>query len=170
MVRTKKLGLYFSLTVTNYFCCSYCNSVLQALYYCKPFRDCLSHFPLSTSTIAINHSNTGLSNINPDYPPSTSQKPYLIPTTSSPHINGRTSNNPAIPGSKSLPHHGLTADTPLGAHLSPGLEDTLFAALKDLFWEISTHRKKTGVVAPVKFINKVKKENGMTKEKREHDV
>lgn len=44
--------------------------------------------------------------------------------------------------------------------LSPGMEDTLFAALKDLFWKIATHKKKTGVVAPVNFINKVKKENG----------
>lgn len=40
------------------------------------------------------------------------------------------------------------------------MEDTLFAALKDLFWKIATHKKKTGVVAPVNFINKVKKENG----------
>lgn len=44
--------------------------------------------------------------------------------------------------------------------LSPGMEDTLFAALKDLFWKIATNRKKSGVLAPVNFINKVKKENG----------
>jgi hypothetical protein len=24
---------------------SYCNSVLQALYYCKPFRECVNNFP-----------------------------------------------------------------------------------------------------------------------------
>lgn len=87
-----------------------------------------------------------------------------MPINSSPHISGRTSSSPVISGSKSLPHNGLAPDKPLGSHLSPGLEDTLFAALKDLFWEISTHRKKTGVVAPVNFINKVKKENGKTKE------
>jgi hypothetical protein len=40
------------------------------------------------------------------------------------------------------------------------MEDTLFASLKDLFWKISTNKKKTGVIAPVNFINKVKKENG----------
>jgi hypothetical protein len=42
----------------------------------------------------------------------------------------------------------------------PGMEDTLFAALKDLFWKISTQKKKSGIVAPIQFINKVKKENG----------
>jgi hypothetical protein len=40
------------------------------------------------------------------------------------------------------------------------MDDTLFACLKDLFWKISTHKKKTGIVAPIQFINKVKKENG----------
>lgn len=45
-------------------------------------------------------------------------------------------------------------------NLTPGMEDTLFSSLKDLFWKISTHKKKTGVIAPVNFINKVKKENG----------
>jgi hypothetical protein len=72
-------------------------------------------------------------------------------------------NSPAL-SNKSLPRNGLHGMLPErlpgSVNLSPGLEDTLFAALKDLFWEISTHRKKTGVVAPVNFINKVKKENG----------
>jgi hypothetical protein len=42
----------------------------------------------------------------------------------------------------------------------PGMDETLFACLKDLFWKISTHKKKSGIVAPVQFMNKVKKENG----------
>jgi hypothetical protein len=45
-------------------------------------------------------------------------------------------------------------------NLAPGMEDTLFSSLKDLFWKISTNKKKAGVIAPVNFINKVKKENG----------
>lgn len=42
----------------------------------------------------------------------------------------------------------------------PGMEDTMFSSLKDLFWRISSQKKKTGVVAPNAFVNKLKKENG----------
>lgn len=42
-----------------------------------------------------------------------------------------------------------------------GIEDTLFSALKDLFWKISGQKKRTGVVAPSHFITKLKKENGI---------
>lgn len=45
-------------------------------------------------------------------------------------------------------------------NLAPGMEDTLFSSLKDLFWKISQNKKKNGVIAPINFINKVKKENG----------
>lgn len=39
-------------------------------------------------------------------------------------------------------------------------EDTLFSALKELFWKISSQKKRTGVMAPNGFIAKLKKENG----------
>ncbi|OAD70134.1 hypothetical protein PHYBLDRAFT_115595, partial [Phycomyces blakesleeanus NRRL 1555(-)] len=81
--------------------CFYSNSVVQALYYCKPFRE------------------------------------Y------------KDQNN---------------------LNLSPGMEDTLFAALKNLFWTISTHKKKTGIVAPVNFINKVKKENELFRSSMHQDA
>ncbi|GAB5588107.1 hypothetical protein Unana1_03007 [Umbelopsis nana] len=52
----------------------------------------------------------------------------------------------------------------------PGMDDTLFAYLKDLFWKISTHKKKTGVVAPIQFINKVKKENELFRSSMHQDA
>lgn len=159
-------------------CCSYCNSVLQALYYCKPFRECLTNYPHSVSTLAATNHNhqTGSPNQSHSLPPLSPGLPksHHIAATSpgSPtgmRTNGHSSlssstyNSPAL-SNKSLPRNGLHGMLPErlpgSVNLSPGLEDTLFAALKDLFWEISTHRKKTGVVAPVNFINKVKKENG----------
>jgi len=50
------------------------------------------------------------------------------------------------------------------------MDDTLFAYLKDLFWKISTHKKKTGVVAPIQFINKVKKENELFRSSMHQDA
>ena len=45
--------------------------------------------------------------------------------------------------------------------MSPApLEDTLLAALKDLFKQIHTQRKRTGSVSPADFIKKLRKDNG----------
>lgn len=71
-------------------------------------------------------------------------------------VNGQSRSTASVVTSPRNPIDSDARNLPL----APGMEDTLFAALKDLFWKISTHRKKTGVVAPVNFINKVKKENG----------
>lgn len=50
------------------------------------------------------------------------------------------------------------------------MEETLFACLKDLFWKISTHKKKSGIVAPVQFMNKVKKENELFRSSMHQDA
>ncbi|ORX49775.1 cysteine proteinase [Hesseltinella vesiculosa] len=104
----------------------YCNSVLQALYYCKPFRDCVIQFPQAALA----------------------KSPLL--------------RNGTGPFNKSLP----SAD----AQPEPSMNDTLFATLKDLFLEISTHRKKSTFVAPVNFINKVKKENELFRSSMHQDA
>jgi len=81
---------YFGLENFGNTC--YCNSVLQALYFCCPFRDLLLEY-------------------------------YAKP-------------------------HKSTED-----------EDNLLLCLGDLFSSINSQRKKTGVVAPKKFVQKLKKEN-----------
>ena len=39
-------------------------------------------------------------------------------------------------------------------------EDTLLLALSELFHQITTQRKRTGVIAPRRFVAKLRKENG----------
>ncbi|KAI8340195.1 hypothetical protein BC941DRAFT_419675 [Chlamydoabsidia padenii] len=160
---------YFGLENFGNTC--YCNSVLQALYYCKPFRECLTNYPHSISS-----NQSSFSPPPPPLSPGLSKSYHTTTTTAatSPNgirINGHSSthNSPAL-SSKSLPRNGLLDRSPGSINSSPGLEDTLFAALKDLFWEISTHRKKTGVVAPVNFINKVKKENELFRSSMHQDA
>jgi hypothetical protein len=90
-------------------------------------------------------------------------------------IAGKTLSRGSISGLNSVngSSHGSNATTSSttaiekdqnNVNLAPGMEDTLFSSLKDLFWKISTNKKKTGVIAPVNFINKVKKENGNYKQ------
>lgn len=113
------------------------------------------------------------------YFPSTSSSS----TSSSPALNGNTRiNGNSIPGKEAINNksrgsiNGNVASTPTipiekdqnNINIAPGMEDTLFSSLKDLFWKISTHKKKTGVIAPVNFINKVKKENGKNKTEKQN--
>ncbi|CAB4400239.1 unnamed protein product [Rhizophagus irregularis] len=97
---------YFGLENFGNTC--YCNSILQALYFCKPFRECVINFPNGQNDVNATSENKANSDI--------------------------SSSN------------GLN-------------EDTLFSALKELFWKISSQKKRTGVMAPNGFIAKLKKEN-----------
>ncbi|CDS12439.1 Putative Ubiquitin carboxyl-terminal hydrolase(Fragment) [Lichtheimia ramosa] len=205
---------YFGLENFGNTC--YSNSVIQALYYCKPFRECITNYPypatlptLSNGNNSINSSNSngGGACINsPGSPaphfnissssssasssnsrfhsssggmnghasqPSLHHRPSLTPrgtlsTSSSNNVNNSSSATAASGHVISSSHHERDSNGDL--RLSPGMEDTLFAALKDLFWKISTHRKKTGVVAPVNFINKVKKENELFRSSMHQDA
>ncbi|ORE03397.1 cysteine proteinase [Rhizopus microsporus var. microsporus] len=154
-----------------------CNSVVQALYFCKPFRHCVLNYPQPTFP-EISTPQTPLANGNGHYsfPSSTS----ITSTTATPSngsistkltsrnsINGMSNSTSSSNNSSNTNgNHANTGSTTTvekdqnSINLTPGMEDTLFSSLKDLFWKISTHKKKTGVIAPVNFINKVKKENG----------
>lgn len=70
----------------------YCNSVLQALYFCKPFRDRVLQYKQSQKNAK---------------------------------------------------------------------KETLLTCLADLFHSIATQKKKVGTIAPKKFIQRLRKENGM---------
>jgi len=78
----------------------YCNSVLQALYYCLPFREKLLQY----------------------------YKTKVLPGTPTP-------NSP------------------------PETEDNLLLCLGDLFYSIASHRRRTGVMAPKKFVSQLRKDN-----------
>jgi len=81
----------------------YCNSVLQALYFCIPFRESLLHYYANYS----------------------------------PNKNSNA----------------------LDRNSSESNEDNLLICLCELFNTISTQRKKAGVIAPRKFIQKLRKDN-----------
>ncbi|ORY95321.1 hypothetical protein BCR43DRAFT_492794 [Syncephalastrum racemosum] len=149
---------YFGLENFGNTC--YSNSVIQALYYCKPFRECVTNYPIvlpppPPSPLSSHPSSPG---------PNLSSPGIATPTNGL--VNGQSRSTASVITS---PRNPIDSDA-RNLHLAPGMEDTLFAALKDLFWKISTHRKKTGVVAPVNFINKVKKENELFRSSMHQDA
>ncbi|KAI9025953.1 hypothetical protein CLU79DRAFT_813227 [Phycomyces nitens] len=168
---------YFGLENFGNTC--YSNSVVQALYYCKPFRECVTNFPcpiippstpLPTPGSPLNM--TGNSFLSGTSPGTNAQAASITRMNST---NNSAKDSSLLQRSQSRGATGgviaVSADKDQNnLNISPGMEDTLFAALKNLFWTISTHKKKTGIVAPVNFINKVKKENELFRSSMHQDA
>lgn len=208
--------------MTNFFLWygnSYCNSVVQALYFCKPFRECVLSFPHQVNPPPSHPSMSPLQSTFPNSPSATAFHQTSLSTSYFPNgtnalngkVNGSTPNMNLISNKPRMVSNGVamqngngyasstttssssssatttaatmmtnnaTISTPSNnttlntsaqttvekdqnnINIAPGMEDTMFYSLKDLFWKISTNKKKTGVIAPMNFINKVKKENG----------
>ncbi|KAL1923143.1 uncharacterized protein VTP21DRAFT_9519 [Calcarisporiella thermophila] len=142
---------YFGLENFGNTC--YCNSILQALYYCVPFRDCVENYPSPLPPPCYPAASPPLSSTAAPPPPAATNGHMYLPASilSTPTI-------PAVNGKKPVPSEQETAtDTP---SLSvKGMEDGLFVALKDLWWRVKSQPSRTGAFAPRMFISKLRKMN-----------
>ncbi|KND03316.1 uncharacterized protein SPPG_09016 [Spizellomyces punctatus DAOM BR117] len=181
---------YFGLENFGNTC--YCNSVVQALYFCKPFRECVQEYsyPLSAALLTAASENIAL-------PPST---PNLRTTSSTTSLNGYF----RADGSGKDQRSGLTdkengvklekkrkdssaksslVNKPISQSATPpiptileGIEpaeanqETLLSALHELFVKITSQKKKTGVVAPQQFVTILKKENELFRSTMHQDA
>ncbi|KAL1921325.1 uncharacterized protein VTP21DRAFT_11041 [Calcarisporiella thermophila] len=157
----------------------YCNSVLQALYYCKPFRECVNNYPnafisfsLPTpqpSTPILSATSNQQSYFPPiSMPPTNVSKKDLASQGSKSRSSFEDKNDtkPQSAPSKIIYSSATSSsatllDTGSAMHhiTVPGLEDSIFLSLKNLFWKLTQQRKKHGIVAPTAFVAKLKKEN-----------
>ncbi|KAJ1986662.1 hypothetical protein H4R33_003230 [Dimargaris cristalligena] len=172
----------------------YCNSILQALYHCPSFRDCVLNYP---QHLLDPPSGSGAAGSN-KYQPTNNPESALPPATTSHQQNVATQPNPVFsrsrppfrrlsfrgqpPNAANLTEPKLTRSTSnyadssslttpseagvesfiLPPHMtatSIGVDDSMFTALKDLFYALSTQKKRTGIYSPNSFIQKLRKEN-----------
>lgn len=126
----------------------YANSVLQALYFCKPFRDKIIEYKLaynhrlsiSKDLNLINNSNEA-SNAN----------------NSSNSLNDQSSgsNNGSLYGNTNL----ISSINNKNAPVSILKQEHLLNCLSELFYSIVTMKKKKGIIQPKKFIARLRKDN-----------
>ncbi|KDR85571.1 hypothetical protein GALMADRAFT_218667 [Galerina marginata CBS 339.88] len=141
----KKFGL------ENVIC--YANSVLQALYFCTPFRDLL----LQDIDTAPPQDNSPV--IPP--PPIKSATP-LVP------VRRKPERKPSSSGHAVEPSTSTPAQTSL--HPIPSSPPTLFSALQSLFLNISTNPGEKGTVSPRAFIDKLKELNDIFRSTMHQDA
>ncbi|ORY49374.1 UCH-domain-containing protein [Rhizoclosmatium globosum] len=112
----------------------------NALYFCKPFRSCVLgySYPVSSAALAASDAATGLPPLSLPL-----QTPIQTPIQSS-----SSTSSAALP-------FGLLLDS-LAQEKS---DETLLTTLRDLFAAIASAKKKSGVVKPVNFVSRLKKEN-----------
>ncbi|KAL0068410.1 hypothetical protein AAF712_004488 [Marasmius tenuissimus] len=133
----KKFGL------ENFGNTCYANSVIQALYFCAPFRDLLIQSP--DASILLNSS---------EQLPTPIVQPSPSPTTAPPKPERKASTS-GTPANMVAPN---STSNSAGALIPPS-PPSLFSALRSLFVHISTNPSDKGTVAPRAFIEKLKEVN-----------
>lgn len=131
---------------------SYANSVIQALYFCAPFRDLL-----------IQETDSSLGEepiVLPPPPPA----PVAAPTTIAP-VRRKPERTASTHGGDT---NGIVLHPPIPS--IPANPPTLFSALRSLFVHIATNPAEKGTVAPRAFIDKLKEFNELFRSTMHQDA
>jgi hypothetical protein len=144
----------------------YSNSVVQALYYCKPFRDCAIRYSYPHSAVKLVLQEE---NMNVDQLLETAVKPkeqYEGNATKKNDLDaplesaGSTQQVDAGASNVSDMWKGTTAQQVVQHFGIDNNSDNMLGAIQNLFVAISSQKKQTGVIGPRQFITKLKQENG----------
>lgn len=148
---------------------SYCNSIVQCLYFSPSFRERMLNYPDLPAPNGHNRS------------------PIMVPARSTEHQSTRPGplamNSPArrpivLPGAQALaanlrpdekdsPEYkkkmlmqtSTLLDMQTSLENEYGMDESLFTALKDIFQAIMTHSSRTGIVSPHRFLEILRREN-----------
>ncbi|KAL5494820.1 hypothetical protein ACEPAI_282 [Sanghuangporus weigelae] len=135
----------------------YINSVVQALYFCHPFRELI---------IRVNDRS------NPAAPPSTYSPSSPLPSAVSTLPRAKTQRKlSSADGPRASDGATISNGNPwLTGPPIPASPPTMFSALRSLFAHISNNALDKGVVAPRAFVDKLKKENELFRSTMHQDA
>lgn len=166
-------------------CPSYCNSILQCLYYSVPFREQVINYPKRSPLESVTTTSTGQARIDPDAVILPPNHPSLTPTKlmkQQPVQN--SARNPGgppptpKPEDKEHPDFKKRVAQARGPTLSMGndnaaaygMPESLFTSLKDIFEALLAHKSNVGVVSPTKFLEVLRRENEMFRSAMHQDA
>jgi hypothetical protein len=148
---------------------SYANSVLQALYYCRPFRDSLLEGLPPPLPLLRRAPPKRPSTARPGT--SSSRSAGIATTASGPSLHKRS---PSIGGSLASDQHPTVSASPAASTGTPASTanepTTIFSTLRDLFHQIASQSKPTGTVAPRAFVNQLRRDNELFRSTMHQDA
>ena len=154
---------------------SYCNSILQCLYYSVPFREQLINYPKRTPPGSILRAPDGLPRLHTSPNATSSSQTPISPTKPKTPGSASSARNPGAPVTAQKPEDKESSEykkkqaTAKGPVLymnydnapAYGMDETLFSSLKDIFEAIIANQSRIGVVSPAKFLEVLRRENEM---------
>ena len=164
---------------------SYCNSILQCLYYSVPFREQVINYPKRTPLEFVTTTLTGEARIDPDAVILPPNHPSLTPTKlmkQQPIQNSARNPGgpPATPKPEDKEHPDFKkrvaqARGPMLAMgydnaAAYGMPESLFTSLKDIFEALLAHKSSVGVVSPTRFLEVLRRENEMFRSAMHQDA
>ena len=152
LLHLHRIALFANTVATT---SSYANSVLQALYFCNPFRELLLQLP-GPST----RSEPPIAQA-----PQTSQS--LPPVTT---VRKRPERKFSATDARGMPDSGCINTLTLSGPPISSTPRTLSSALRSLFAHISRHPGDKGTVAPRAFIEKLKELNELFRSSMHQDA
>ena len=161
---------------------SYCNSILQCLYYSAPFREQVVSYPTRSPLDLVNLSQMGLPRVNNNTALGSNGQP-LSPGRARPPVNP-SARNPGGPSpinkpeDKESPEYkkkmalaaGPVLNMSYDVSTNYGMKESLFTSLKDLFEAIIANRSRIGVVSPQKLLEVLRRENEMFRSAMHQDA
>jgi ubiquitin carboxyl-terminal hydrolase 9/13 len=165
---------------------SYCNSIIQCLYYSVPFREQVINFPVRSPPEALERpAEAAPLRLNTDLLPAINGQNSALspkgrnsissPTAISPRkpviTPGGTPNPQGIKpeDNKDSPEYKKKQAIAVGPVLTMdyenskayGMTESLFASMKDIFEAIIANNSRIGVVSPTRFLEILRRENEM---------
>ena len=178
-----------------YYLDSYCNSVLQCLYFSQAFRQNVIDYPRQPTSDNTSSASSGKPTLGldtditalPAFPApdgATTPKPFVngqaVVPVQSPRVATTSLTNPIITASQSKDtfDNRKKAIMAAGPHVrlqQPrfdhyGMSESLFTSLKDLFEAVIAHDSRMGVIVPTRFIEVLRENFIYFKEPVHHDA
>ncbi|WEW57674.1 ubiquitin carboxyl-terminal hydrolase [Emydomyces testavorans] len=146
---------------------SYCNSILQCLYYSAPFRESVINYPRrSPPEVLADTVSNNLRYPDPNTPLEELLKPKtLLNPAGRPNLPLNQPQKPEDKDSgeykKKVALHTLPLLETTDNSSSYGMKESLFTSLKDIFEAIAASPERMGVIRPYHFLEVLRREHEM---------
>jgi len=172
-------GSKFENLLSNANQTSYCNAVLQCLYYTVPFREHILNYPMRSPLYKLAAAAAAAPSrppFNPQPANGTAKKPGTVTTQR--NLGSPPTTQMQKPEDKDSPEykkkHALMAGPILNMNYQNtagyDMKESLFTALKDIFEAVVVNPSRNGVISPVKFLEVLRRENEMFRSQMHQDA